>query len=358
MLVENYIKNLLFEFDCVVIPDLGGFITRQHPANIHPITNRFLAPSKGIAFNEQLKVNDGLLISAIAREENIERESAVKLVNDYVHFITEKLKSTKQYFLKDIGKLFYNPENNLEFEPYDKINYLEDSFGLTELFFKPIERNFKEMSKIPPRAVRPIEKRKLPAKNQQKKVKPAQLDEFGDEVKSNQSFRAIYFLPLLLLIASAIGLLYLNKTGKSLATMVPGNDVVKEQTVTATTRPIDTATTSSTDLSIADVPAEAEDKAENSFTEPKPESKRTSSSTSLKKGKFYIVVGSFGIKANANKLKRRIASEGGAPVVIEPNGDSKFYKVAVAGHGHLDSAVQQMEELRATYGNSIWVLTY
>ena len=358
MLVENYIKNLLFEYDCVVIPELGGFITRQHPANIHPITNRFLPPSKGIAFNEQLKVNDGLLISSISREENIERESAVKLVNDYVHFVSEKLKSAKQYFLKDIGKIFYNPENNLEFEPYDKINYLEDSFGLTELFFKPIERNFNEMSKIPPRVVRPIaKKRPATVKSQPKKIKDVQIDEFGDETKSSQGFKAIYFLPLILLMASAIGLFYLNKTGKSLATMVPGTTIAEEKS-----RPVNVDTLNSIANTSSETPedpqAEFNTEENNSVESDRSEAIAPSSNNAPKKGQYYIVIGSFGVEKNANKLKRKIAAEGGSPIVIAPSGDSKFYKVAVAAHDHLPKAVQQMEELRGTYGNSIWVLTY
>ncbi len=77
-MIEKYIKYLLFEHDCVVIPDFGGFIANYVSADIHPIRHTFVPPSKNIAFNEMLKLNDGLLVAHIANHEHISREEALQ----------------------------------------------------------------------------------------------------------------------------------------------------------------------------------------------------------------------------------------------------------------------------------------
>ena len=90
MNIEVYIQALLFEHSCVVIPDLGGFITEHKSVEIHPITHRFTPPSKRIAFNEQLKVNDGLLANTIAREEGISMLDAYAKIKTFVNDVNQE----------------------------------------------------------------------------------------------------------------------------------------------------------------------------------------------------------------------------------------------------------------------------
>ena len=87
MVVENYIKDLLFRVDCVVIPEFGGFIMQYESSYIHPVKNIFQPPKKKIAFNESLKSNDGLLIHEIQVGEAISKEEANGLVADFVENI-------------------------------------------------------------------------------------------------------------------------------------------------------------------------------------------------------------------------------------------------------------------------------
>jgi len=69
MKIARYIGDLLYDYECVVIPGLGGFLTNDKPASIQPNTHYFHPPFKQVMFNAYLKTNDGLLVNYIAREE-------------------------------------------------------------------------------------------------------------------------------------------------------------------------------------------------------------------------------------------------------------------------------------------------
>ena len=51
MKVEKHISELLYDHDCVIIPELGGFVGNYTPAQIHPVRHTFTPPFKNIIFN-------------------------------------------------------------------------------------------------------------------------------------------------------------------------------------------------------------------------------------------------------------------------------------------------------------------
>ena len=66
MQLETYISDLLYRYECVVIPDFGAFLTQPVSARIDESNFTFYPPKKELSFNEQLKNNDGLLAKYIA----------------------------------------------------------------------------------------------------------------------------------------------------------------------------------------------------------------------------------------------------------------------------------------------------
>ena len=67
----DYISDLLFLHDCVIIPDFGGFICNYRSAYIDADSGVICPPGKDILFNRNLTHNDGLLVNWIADKENI-----------------------------------------------------------------------------------------------------------------------------------------------------------------------------------------------------------------------------------------------------------------------------------------------
>ncbi len=140
MRLDSYISDLLYHHDCVIVPGLGGFVVNYKSAVINQIQNTFYPPSKSISFNKNLKNNDGLLANYIASKTNKEYNTVVRIIEEQVLEINQALKQDKKWLFENIGLLFFNEENNLLFEPENKINYLIDSYGLTVFQKQPLVR--------------------------------------------------------------------------------------------------------------------------------------------------------------------------------------------------------------------------
>ena len=69
--IQKYVVELLFKHDCVIIPNLGGFVAQYKSAALDEVTGFFSPPSKQILFNINLKNNDGLLANEIAQRKQI-----------------------------------------------------------------------------------------------------------------------------------------------------------------------------------------------------------------------------------------------------------------------------------------------
>ncbi|HRG89177.1 MAG TPA: hypothetical protein PLW44_09175 [Chitinophagales bacterium] len=140
MEISTYIGELLFEHDCVVIPNFGGFICNYRSADIHPVQNTISPPSKAISFNRNLQSNDGLLITYLAQRRGISFEAATNEVNGWVAASQSMLKGGNPLVLPKIGKLTTNIEGNIQFQPFNEVNYLKSSFGLRTIIAYPVTR--------------------------------------------------------------------------------------------------------------------------------------------------------------------------------------------------------------------------
>jgi hypothetical protein len=161
MILANYIKDLLYRYDCVIIPNFGGFITNKISAKFNVDSSCFYPPSKQIAFNSHLKGNDGLLANYISSIENISFEEASKFISTTVNDWNTKLE-TNTLQLEAIGTLSLNDKNQLIFEPELGINYLSESFGLAKVDATAVERYKQEVKPLIP-ADKEITKKGIPA---------------------------------------------------------------------------------------------------------------------------------------------------------------------------------------------------
>ena len=140
MKIDQYISELLFKYDCVIVPGLGGFVANYKSATIQPIQNTFSPPSKSISFNKNLNNNDGLLANLIVQKENIAFEVSTKNIEDAVLLIQQELKLKKRVLLNDVGALYLDNENRIQFDPANTVNYLLGSYGLSVFQKQPIKR--------------------------------------------------------------------------------------------------------------------------------------------------------------------------------------------------------------------------
>ena len=140
MKIEHYISQLLYRYQCVTVPGFGAFLTEIQSAQLQENSHSFYPPKKLVSFNAYLKNNDGLLANYIAQTEKISYEVAVSIIENEVAIWKNKLQEFSAITLKNIGDISLNHEKNLVFIPYDQINYLTNSFGLTSYSSPSIKR--------------------------------------------------------------------------------------------------------------------------------------------------------------------------------------------------------------------------
>lgn len=149
MALATYIKDLLYRYDCVIVPDFGGFITNRISAQIDEQTHTFHPPSKQLGFNHHLTHNDGLLANYVASAENISFEKAnqkiVEIVSNWNHQI-----KFETLVLDQVGSLHLNQDNQIVFDPNTDINYLMSSFGLASVSSNSIERPVEKVIPLVP----------------------------------------------------------------------------------------------------------------------------------------------------------------------------------------------------------------
>lgn len=148
MKIEHYISQLLYRYQCVTVPGFGAFLTETQSAQVEQHSNSFYPPKKLLSFNGYLKNNDGLLANHIAQSEKMAYEVAVSIIENQVHNWKSRLQELGSISLHNIGEIALNSEKSVVFTPFEKTNYLTDSFGLTSFVSPAIKRELELQSVV------------------------------------------------------------------------------------------------------------------------------------------------------------------------------------------------------------------
>ncbi len=140
MRLEHYIEELLYRYNCVIVPEFGAFLTQTKSAFIKEDTHTFYPPTKEVSFNAQLVSNDGLLVSYMAEAEKTTYEEMLKHIAALSKDWKNRLQRGERLIFDSIGKLWLNKDGKISFEPAAKVNYLTTSFGLSSCVSAKITR--------------------------------------------------------------------------------------------------------------------------------------------------------------------------------------------------------------------------
>ena len=152
MTLANYINDLLYRYDCVIVPNFGGFVTNKIGAKMNDATQTFYPPKKQITFNAYLQHNDGLLANYIASNKNISFEKATTFIANEVTQWKNELNNTAVK-VASVGSLSLNEAKQIVFEPNTTSNFLTTSFGLATVESESVKR-FKQTVKPLPVVVK------------------------------------------------------------------------------------------------------------------------------------------------------------------------------------------------------------
>ncbi len=138
--ITFYLVELLRLHDCVIVPDLGGFVTNYRPAEMDLASNSFKPPVKEIIFTGKLSKNDGLLVNYISEIEGVGYMEARQIISEFVDEAWSKLENGEKIEFQNIGSLQFDRNEKLIFESEVHENFLLDAFGLEGFQFPQLER--------------------------------------------------------------------------------------------------------------------------------------------------------------------------------------------------------------------------
>jgi hypothetical protein len=127
---EVIIAQLLLKHDCVIVPQLGGFVTFYKSAVIHPINNSIQPPSKQLGFNRHLTTGDGLLLNNYVKSSGEALPKAQAHLEQWTQQILNHLANGQKAHLDGIGTLWTDAQGQMQFVPSEKFITDFTSFGL------------------------------------------------------------------------------------------------------------------------------------------------------------------------------------------------------------------------------------
>ncbi len=109
--LSKHIEFLLLDHECVIYPDLGAFITSYISSKWSQEENLFLPPYRSVWFNPQLKEDDDLFVSTLARRYHISHADAALLCAEYLEELNQELEENGTVEVGSIGALIREEED-------------------------------------------------------------------------------------------------------------------------------------------------------------------------------------------------------------------------------------------------------
>lgn len=311
------ISKLLFEHDCVIVPGLGGFITNYKPAIIHPQHHTFHPPSKQIIFNAALNSNDGILINAYCGIFETDFTTAAKIIDQKVHTIRISLLKGERVTLENIGELSLNRENNIEFHPSNKINYLGEAYGLTRFDYAPVNR---ELST-------PI------------------IGISRQTARKTMKWAAIVAPIAALALWTTLNTGTLNRIYDNYASLIPA----KTETAEYKASPSQESAKKTATLEVARVAPVQE------VTEAADEEVHVNTTPAVASISYHIIAGAFSIPENAGKYVEQLKAEGYHATLVGPN-RKNLHLVSIQSFSNQETATARMHDLHRNGFPAAWIL--
>lgn len=380
--IELHIFELLFQHDCVILPDLGGFVANYVSAKIDDSTQRIFPPSKHVIFNRHLLNNDGLLAHKIIATDSITYEEALTYISTFVSKIKSSLSTSKRFEIDKVGVLFLDSAGNVCFKP-SSTNFLINSFGLPIVKAIPLVQEVVSIPEvvIKEAKVRPIEiiheKDKLQPIKQEDKVIP--ISAAANSRRRNYWWAAAVIIPIAFYSAWIPMKTDLLNGGENFQYSDLNPFTYSKAKVSAYHKHLLTEV-SDTDKEILSEEAFKESLGEDVYAEyllndsneyitvqlkevedifvaettyVEKETYTNEEPVSLEKG-YFVIGGCFGKKSNADKLVQEFIDKGYEAMIVDQN--EGLHRVAFGKYSSRKEAKKAKKEIKNTEGLSAWVL--
>jgi peptide methionine sulfoxide reductase MsrB len=344
----EYLPDLITHFECVIIPEFGGFISEKTGASINSIGS-IQAPKKSIIFNQQLNHNDGLLANYIAQKENISYAEAMELIKAEVEEMIDVLENAQVLKINKIGE-FRLLNDYIIFKADDNENHLIDSFGLSNLHkeseVEPIKEIPKEEVKVEAKEEIKFEEKKVSEKEATSKP-ITNTTKDNKEINDNKNIRFLIIAVVLLLLGLAFytmkdNIFKQNEKSSTIDTLLNQNDSLKllEDSLNQISEQIDSSTNIAPTTSISNTINNTENvskESTGSVTEI-----IDTSSTNLGATMYCIASASFKNEKDALAEKRQLEMIGFEAEIIAMKNATR-YQVIIGKYEKYQDAVNELK---------------
>lgn len=143
--LQQHLADLLPDHECIIVPELGGFVCHRVPAKLNQRSHTIHPPAYQVSFNARLFHNDGVFAQDLRLREGITYEEAITRIRSEVAWLQRQLDAGQQVQFERVGVLFKDKQGQLIFSPSAEENFLTASYGLTPVSLHPVEHSVGEV---------------------------------------------------------------------------------------------------------------------------------------------------------------------------------------------------------------------
>lgn len=362
--IAAHISELLYEYDEIIIPDLGAFSTIPKSAKINKF-QQISPATKEVIFNKSKTSGDNILIQSIVNKYQISAKEAQEIVATYVQQVKHRIK-TQAVSVSNIGRFYLDSNKAINFAPSNH-NYSNDAYGLPKLAYSPIKRQAEKT------AIQPIE------------VKPSKkvgLKHYLKNIWADVSVRTILVIFIFIfiifqitrfvndeseivepsIIESKDNLIdtetdlnpYEKTVEKSPIIITETDEIIQEQIEQEAAAEVEKRINRKPQPKEADEIKGAEKETAQDET-PKKETAQdeTPKKESAERKNYVIIIGNFSTQANADLAAAQVKKAG--YVAYMKTTDSKKHRVGIALSATESSLDSKLEKIKTTFPDA-WVM--
>ena len=140
------VKELILDKDEVSLPGVGTFVAEMVPSVFSDKGYTINPPYKRLSFRQKSTGDDSLLIDFYARCNNLDIETASRIIREFLHEMRHVLETRKSIVFPGLGKLRATRENYFFFVADEDLDIYPEGFGLEPISLKTHEETPAEVS--------------------------------------------------------------------------------------------------------------------------------------------------------------------------------------------------------------------
>ncbi|MEY2635849.1 MAG: hypothetical protein RLZZ197_325 [Bacteroidota bacterium] len=319
----SFLEHLLYEHECVIIPQLGGFVVNAKDFTFNEQEGKIYPKKKYVAFNQKLKTDDRLLSTEWAKKRAISLKEASLEIAELSKRLKSELTSFGTVQLGILGTFTLNQENRISFSPNPDFNADLSVFGLF-----------------------PVGLGQIPARVEKKPVLiPAITTEDLPEISSTghqpvKLTKSVYVYALLAFLIGGLGAFFLTApaTNQSQSSLNPIK--IEKKVDVAPAKTVAPAMVDTLPVKTIEAPV----------VEP------VNTPEINEEDVIYLVAASFQSLKQAEKGLKEFKSRGfDQAEIILKNEQTKFYRISLGTEHSMDAGYAKASELKAEKKVDIWV---